>query len=66
MSKLEEKLKISKAEAENAKRDLKNEREGRAIIDKKIKSKYVVHVQSLGIKHACVGVRWREFLYKVK
>jgi len=37
VSKLEDRLKVSKTEAENAKRELRNEQDGRAILDKKNK-----------------------------
>ncbi|XP_060599566.1 tropomyosin beta chain-like, partial [Ruditapes philippinarum] len=38
VNKLEEKLKIARTDAENAKRELKNELEGRRIVDRKLKT----------------------------
>ena len=38
VNKLEEKLKISKTDSENARRELKNELEGRKIVDRKLKA----------------------------
>lgn len=39
VSKLEDRLKVSRVETENAKRELKDEQEGRKVVDKKIKGK---------------------------
>lgn len=38
VSKLEERLQVAKVETENAKRELKNEQDGRKVVDKKMKS----------------------------
>ena len=43
VSKLEDRLKVSKTDAENAKRELRNEQDGRAILDKKIKGEGLVY-----------------------
>ena len=43
VSKLEDRLKVSKTDAENAKRELRNEQDGRAILDKKIKGEGLVN-----------------------
>lgn len=38
VQKLEERMKVAKVETENAKRELKNEQEGRKVVDKKLKA----------------------------
>jgi len=42
VSRLEERVNVCKGEAENAKRDLKNEQEGRTIVDKQLKCIFII------------------------